>query len=219
MLDFRKEKGRLFAEIKTRLDPLMSSRGFMWNAGNFWTSDVGWAIRTCSLGVRRLSHGLYCDIIGGISLFLPAYHSILGLDEETTAAPHPTTLGAPIHWVDTRLDDQSARFTTAEGFARALPAFVLAFEKCAIPELASYATEEDLLVALIDPLWVDRMKLAPSPDRRGALVALMLAKREGRDRGIAWARDDVDRIKGLTPGEKSPARWKDLRRAIEHLSE
>ena len=218
MIDLKKEKKRLDEAIKAKLDPLFASKGFKWNKNNFWTRDVGWHIESSNLGFRKISSGLYCDLIGGVGLFLPEYHKTLGIESETTIAPYPTTIGGPIHWIDKRLDFDSGRFTTFEEFEAWLPLYHRAFDECAIPELSRYQTEDMLLEALLQSDWLKSVKISMSQDRRGALVALMLAKREGAEKGLAWAMNDVARIKAQEPDQERPGRWRDLQRAIDYLS-
>jgi hypothetical protein len=57
-----------------------------------------------------------------------------------------------------------------------------------------------------------------SQDRRGALIALMLAKREGKEKALAWAMNDVARIKAQEPDQERPGRWSNLQIAIDYLS-
>lgn len=218
MLDFKKEKQALYAAMKTHLDPLLSSKGFVWNKDNFWTRDRAWCVATLSLGARKRSNGLFCEVLGGVSVFLPEYHQLLGIETETVIAACPTTFGGPIHWIDERLDFDSGRFTTWPEFERWLPHYRRAFEECAIPELDRYPTEEALLDALLADDWLKAVKLTASQDRRGGLVALMMAKRDGKEKAIAWARADIERIRAQEPGQERPGRWQDLRRAVDYLS-
>lgn len=219
MIDIKKEKKRLEEAFKASLDPLFLAKGFKWNKNNFWTRDLGWCVEQCSVGTRKRSSGLYCDILGGVGLFLPEYHKQLEIESETTIAPCPTTIGGPIHWVDKRLDFDSGRFTTFEEFESWLPLYYRAFEECAIPELNRYQTEDMLLEALLQPDWLKSVKISMSQDRRGALIALMLAKREGKEKALAWAMNDVARIKAQEPGQERPGRWRNLQCAINYLSE
>jgi hypothetical protein len=220
MLDFKENQRKLEEALKAHLQPALSRHEFKWNKGNFWTRDIGWGLQQCSVGVRKISSGLYMEVIGGAGLFVPEHHSVFQPDYMAhRKAKHvpPSTLGGPIEWIDKRLAFDSGRFTTWDEFERWLPLYRRAFEECAIPELAHYPTEDALLDALLAPDWLESVKLSATQDRRGALVTLMLAKRDGRAQALAWALADIERIKAQEPGQERPVRWMELQRAVDHL--
>ena len=124
----------------------------------------------------------------------------------------------PIYAIDGRLNSDSGHFNSLDHLRdEVLPLFERAIVECVLPELERYQTEDDLLQALLAPDWFESVKLFATPDRRGALVALMLAKCEGTQPAIEWARTEVERIRAEKPLITNTARYQELLRTIAYL--
>lgn len=220
MIDFKREKKGLYAEIKKRFDPLFLGRGFRWKAPNSWVLDLGWADQRCSLGVREVRSRLYLDLIGGAGMFVRRWHPVFQPDfeEYSSIGIPPASIGGPIHWIDKRLDFDSGRFTSLPEFEALLSSFYRAFEEKALPELAALTSEDQLFAVLFSENWSERISLAASQDRRAALAALMLSDRSGRESALEWAVAERNRIRAQEPGEERPGRWSELQNAMEYLS-
>lgn len=219
MIDFRKERKALLEKVKAYFDSLFRAHQFEWRSGNNWVRELDWAQLCCSVGIRKISSGLYLELIGGGGLFARAYHPVFQPDfmEYSSTGVPPASLGGPLQWIDERLDFTDGRFTTLDELERWLPTYRRAFDERVIPELERVGTESKLLDLLLATDWSKQLRLAATQDRRAALVALMLARRSGGREALVWARAELDRIKAQEPDQERPGRWQELQRATRYL--
>lgn len=197
------------------VDPLFSSHGYQRQNPSQWAKKLPSMIHMCSLGVHKTDSGQFWELIGGASIFLPEIHPLFQPDyKDFLGAKLPSTIGGPIHFIDKRLHFNSGRLRSENDLKKLLPVFRRAFEECALPELERYMTQEALLISLLDEDWVNRVLLAPSAQRRGAVVILLLAKYRGVSAARNWAREELERMR---LDDDRPVRWKEMQVALEVL--
>jgi len=219
--DFKRERKSAEQLIRERLDPICTARGYVWTKGNWWFKDFGWCRKHCSLNLRTVGYVKQPEVLGGGGLFLEAIHRqvIHRVDFDGPLTDRSTTMGAPIYSLDKRLSYDSGHFNSFQHLKEILPAYERAMAECVLPELERYQSEDDLLQALLEPDWLTSVKLFASQDRRGAVVAMMRAKRNGANDAVAWARAEVDHIKAEKPLVTSTARYQELLRTISYLEQ
>lgn len=218
--DFKRERKSAEQLIRDRLDPICAAHGYKWTKGNWWFKGYSWCKKRCSLGLTTVGHAKQPNALGGASLFLEEIHRLVVHQEsDSPLTEQSTTIGAPIYSLDKRLSHDSGHFNSLQHLKEILPAYERAMTECVLPELERYQSEEDLLQALLRPDWLTSVKLFASQDRRGAVVAMMLAKRKGADDAIAWARAEVDHIKSEKPLVTSTARYQELLHTIAYLEQ
>jgi len=216
--DFKRERKQAEQLIRDRLDPICAPLGYRWAKGNWWFKDHPWGRKRCSLGLTTVGSVNQPNALGGAAIFLEQMHAIFRRDDDEPLTDRSGTIGAPIYAIDERLNSDSGHFNSFDHLRdEVLPLFERALVERVLPELERYQTEDDLLQAFLEPDWLESVKLFASQDRRGSLVALMLAKREGAQHAIEWAHDEVDRIKAEKPLVASTARYQELLRTIAHL--
>jgi len=116
------------------------------------------------------------------------------------------------------LTSETGRFDDLQGMEALLPRFAESIQTTVLPELERYRTEGNLLDALLADDWLTSVKLSATPDRRGALVTLMLWRREGAEFATAWGMRELERIRAEKPFVTSTARYQELDRCIEYIS-
>jgi hypothetical protein len=129
----------------------------------------------------------------------------------------PASIGAPIHWIDPHMTSETGRFDDLQGMEALLPRFAESIHTIVLPELERYQTEGDLLDALLADDWLTSVRLSATGDRRGALVTLMLWRREGVDCALAWGTGELERIRAEKPLVTSTARYQELDRCLEYI--
>jgi YD repeat-containing protein len=217
MFDFKKEKGLAERLIRSALEPVFAGTRYALARGNWWELDCGWCLKRCNLGLRQAGLTKQPELIGGASLFVPQYYPIYRRDDYGKEEKH-ASIGAPIHWIDPRMTSETGRFDDLLGMEALLPRFAESIQTTVLPELERYRTEGDLLDALLADDWLTSVKLSATPDRRGALVTLMLWRREGAEFAAAWGMRELERIRAEKPFVTSTARYQELDRCIEYIS-
>jgi hypothetical protein len=215
--DFKRERKLAEKLIRDRLDPICSELNYKRININRWSKDVDWCKKNLGLGLTTVGRIKQPNALGGASLAIGDMHRVFLRGDFEPINDQSPTIGAPVYAIDERLNSDSGHFNSLANLSEILPMFERAFTECVLPELERYQTEDDLLQALLAPDWLTSVKLFASQDRRGSLVALMIAKREGDKRATEWARAEVDRIKAEKPLVTSTARYQELLRTIAHL--
>ena len=219
MFDFKRQTKEADLLIRGRLDTIFLAKGYVHTRskykGNFWERKFDWCKKRCSLGIQAVGMTRKPEFIGGATIELPKFFSAIRR-EDWVAGEDGVGLGGPVHWIDKRLED-TLRFESFEEFAALLPKFERAFVECALPELERYADQETLLEALLQPDWLQSVKLSLNPDRRGALVTLMMAERDGKDKAIAWGLAEAERIKAEQPYVTTNKYYQEIERSINFL--
>lgn len=218
--DFKHDRKVAEQLIREKIAPACEAAGYRWSKGNWWFKDLSWCRKRCSLGLTTVGKVKQPNALGGATIFLEKMHSVFRRDDDEPLSDQSGTIGAPIYAIDERLNSDSGHFNSLDHLQEeVLPLFERAISECVLPELERYRIEDDLLQALLAPDWLESVKLFATPDRRGALVTLMLAKREGIQPAIKWGRAEVERIRAEKPLITSTARYQELLRAIAYLEQ
>jgi hypothetical protein len=238
VMDFKSEKGVLKQIIADCLEPLMKEKGFnkrrSVSEGYYWFKDIGWATLSCNIGILKSRIG-ETRIDGGAGLSCEKYNFLINLDEaELKKRKFPISiLGSSIDGIDRdlckTLNFRDARFENMEQFKKMLSLFYHSIKEKTIPELDRYVSEEYLYEVLLPDPRESTMKLSAGGDRRVALLTVMKAEREGKEKAIAWADEEIKRLEAeekplFVPEGYNVARiitcpqWIETKRAITYLN-
>jgi hypothetical protein len=219
MFDFKKQRKAVERLIKERLDPICSANGYVWTrhkyGGNHWDKTLSWCKKSCALTIHAVGMTKKPEYIGGASIVLPQYYD--AIRREDWPDDVEIGFGGPVHWIDERLADM-LRFENWDQLVALLPLFERALVECVLPELERYTDESVLFDILLRPDWYQTMKIpGASADRRGALVTLMMAKRDGKNKAVAWGEAEAERIKAEQPYVTSTKYYQEILRALDYL--
>jgi len=235
-MNFVFEKKNLRQRIINYFDELFKTNGFIKRKNIydscFWSCDMGWTTVSCSLGVTKYSDGI-TEYIGGASInscekYYPLY--LLPVEELKMRVPPVPLIGEPLHGIDKRITHDRGKFKNIKEFEGHLPLFYMVLKETIIPELLRYTSEDVLYELLLPDREHTTMKLTAGRERRVSLLTLMKAEREGKEKAISWAHEEMKRLdekkeeplpipEGFVVAKVIQCpKWREVKKVIEYLN-